>query len=110
MTAPLRGGRRSREHCGAAVPLAAAQGLRRDGPSGTAPCRPCTLLHAAAASFAHARARRACTTRASLQANYKDPKTGLYYYSAEVYQAIKEMSSTTIQQYLALRGAAVKLG
>jgi len=52
----------------------------------------------------------AYTTCAYLQANYKDPKTGLYYYSAEVYQAIKEMSSTTIQQYLALRGAAVKLG
>ena len=44
------------------------------------------------------------------QASYRDPKTGLNFYSAEVYAAVKDMAPARVQQYLALRGAVVKLG
>lgn len=40
-----------------------------------------------------------------LPAKYKDPKTGLYYYNAEVYGVVKGLSTTQVQEYLAIRGA-----
>ena len=71
-------------------------------------------LHRAASVYALIRPRR-CVRHgtpqsAHGQANYRDPKTGLYYYSAEIYAVIKDMSPERVQQYLAVRGAAVKLG
>lgn len=40
-----------------------------------------------------------------LPARYTDPKTGLYYFNAEVYQVVKGLSTTQVQEYLGLRGA-----
>jgi INO80 complex subunit C len=40
-----------------------------------------------------------------LPAKYKDPKSGLYYYNAEVYAVVKGLSTTQVQEYLAARGA-----
>jgi len=40
-----------------------------------------------------------------LPAKYRDPKTGLYYYNAEVYAVVKGLSTTQVQEYLAARGA-----
>jgi INO80 complex subunit C len=40
-----------------------------------------------------------------LPAKYKDPKTGLYYYNAEVYAVVKGLSTTQVQEYLGARGA-----
>ncbi|KAM0720914.1 hypothetical protein Q7P37_003199 [Cladosporium fusiforme] len=40
-----------------------------------------------------------------LPAKYKDPKTGLYYYNAEVYAVIKSLTTGQVQEYLAARGA-----
>jgi len=40
-----------------------------------------------------------------LPAKYTDPKTGLFYFNAEVYQVVKGLSTTQVQEYLAARGA-----
>ena len=40
-----------------------------------------------------------------LPAKYKDPKTGLYYFNAEIYAVVKSLSTTQVQEYLAARGA-----
>lgn len=40
-----------------------------------------------------------------LPAKYKDPKSGLYYHNGEIYQLVKALSTTQVQEYLALRGA-----
>ena len=40
-----------------------------------------------------------------LPAKYTDPKTGLYYYNAEVYNVIKGLTTGQVQEYLAARGA-----
>jgi len=40
-----------------------------------------------------------------LPAKYTDPKSGLYYYNAEVYQVVKGLSTTQVQEYLAARSA-----
>lgn len=40
-----------------------------------------------------------------LPARYTDPKTGLHYYNAEVYQVIRTLGTSQIQEYLAARGA-----
>lgn len=40
-----------------------------------------------------------------LPAQYKDPKTGLHYYNAEIYQIVKMLSTNQVQEYLAARGA-----
>ena len=40
-----------------------------------------------------------------LPAKYKDPKTGLYYYNAEVYAVVKSLTTGQVQEYLAARGA-----
>ena len=40
-----------------------------------------------------------------LPAKYKDPKTGLYYYNAEVYAVVKGLGTGQVQEYLAARGA-----
>lgn len=40
-----------------------------------------------------------------LPAKYKDPKSGLYYYNAEIYAVVKALSTTQVQEYLAARGA-----
>jgi INO80 complex subunit C len=40
-----------------------------------------------------------------LPAKYKDPKTGLYYYNAEVYAVVKGLTTGQVQEYLAARGA-----
>lgn len=40
-----------------------------------------------------------------LPAKYKDPKSGLYYYNAEIYAVVKGLSTTQVQEYLAARGA-----
>lgn len=40
-----------------------------------------------------------------LPAKYKDPKTGLYYYNAEVYAVVKGLTTGQCQEYLAARGA-----
>ncbi|QIW95394.1 hypothetical protein AMS68_000912 [Peltaster fructicola] len=40
-----------------------------------------------------------------LPAKYKDPKSGLYYYNAEVYAVVKSLSTGQVQEYLAVRGA-----
>ena len=40
-----------------------------------------------------------------LPAKYKDPKTGLYYYNAEIYAVIKGLTTGQVQEYLAARGA-----
>ncbi|KAI6826566.1 hypothetical protein KC340_g10150 [Hortaea werneckii] len=40
-----------------------------------------------------------------LPAKYTDPKTGLYYFNAEVYKIIKSLNTTQVQEYLAARGA-----
>lgn len=40
-----------------------------------------------------------------LPAKYKDPKSGLYYYNAEMYAVVKGLSTTQVQEYLAARGA-----
>ncbi|CAK3826993.1 Chromatin-remodeling complex subunit IES6 [Lecanosticta acicola] len=40
-----------------------------------------------------------------LPAKYKDPKSGLYYYNAEIYVVVKNLSTTQVQEYLATRGA-----
>ncbi|QDS75578.1 hypothetical protein FKW77_006053 [Venturia effusa] len=36
---------------------------------------------------------------------YTDPKSGLNYYNAEVYKYIRALPQSTVEQYLALRGA-----
>lgn len=40
-----------------------------------------------------------------LPAKYRDPKTGLFYYNAEIYAVVKGLSTTQVQEYLAARGA-----
>ena len=40
-----------------------------------------------------------------LPAKYRDPKSGLYYYNAEIYAVVKGLSTTQVQEYLAARGA-----
>ena len=40
-----------------------------------------------------------------LPAKYKDPKTGLYYYNAEIYAVVKSLGTGQVQEYLAARGA-----
>lgn len=40
-----------------------------------------------------------------LPARYKDPKSGLFYYNAEVYAVVKSLSTGQVQEYLAARGA-----
>ena len=40
-----------------------------------------------------------------LPAKYTDPKTGLFYFNAEVYQVVKSLNTTQVQEYLAARGA-----
>lgn len=40
-----------------------------------------------------------------LPAKYKDPKSGLYYFNAEIYAVVKSLSTTQVQEYLAARGA-----
>lgn len=40
-----------------------------------------------------------------LPARYKDPKTGLHYYNAEIYAVVKGLATYQIQEYLAARGA-----
>lgn len=40
-----------------------------------------------------------------LPAKYKDPKTGLYYYNAEVYGVVKGLTTGQVQEYLGARGA-----
>ena len=40
-----------------------------------------------------------------LPAKYKDPKTGLYYYNAEIYAVVKGLTTGQVQEYLAARGA-----
>ncbi|KAM3421789.1 hypothetical protein BST61_g2168 [Cercospora zeina] len=40
-----------------------------------------------------------------LPAKYKDPKSGLYYYNAEIYAVVRSLNTTQVQQYLAARGA-----
>ena len=42
-------------------------------------------------------------------ARYRDPQTGLFYFNVEVYETIKRMSTTQVQEILALRGAATVL-
>ncbi|RUP52249.1 YL1 nuclear protein C-terminal domain-containing protein [Jimgerdemannia flammicorona] len=44
-----------------------------------------------------------------LEAKYTDPKTSLRYHSAQVYQHIKLLGVTQVQEHLAGRGAAVVL-
>ena len=40
-----------------------------------------------------------------LPAKYKDPKSGLYYYNAEIYAVVKGLTTGQVQEYLAARGA-----
>lgn len=40
-----------------------------------------------------------------LPAKYKDPKTGLHYYNAEIYAVVKGLGPGQVQEYLAARGA-----
>ncbi|KAF2483205.1 YL1 nuclear protein C-terminal domain-containing protein [Neohortaea acidophila] len=40
-----------------------------------------------------------------LPAKYKDPKTGLYYFNAEIYAVVKSLTTGQVQEYLAARGA-----
>ncbi|KAK4541156.1 hypothetical protein LTR36_008230 [Oleoguttula mirabilis] len=40
-----------------------------------------------------------------LPAKYTDPKSGLFYFNAEVYKVVKNLSTTQVQEYLAARGA-----
>lgn len=40
-----------------------------------------------------------------LPAKYKDPKSGLYYYNAEIYAVVRSLNTTQVQDYLAARGA-----
>lgn len=40
-----------------------------------------------------------------LPAKYTDPKTGLFYYNAEVYRVVKGLGTAQVQEYLAARGA-----
>ena len=44
-----------------------------------------------------------------MPAKYRDPQTGLFYYNVEVYETVKRMSTTQVQESLALRGAATVL-
>lgn len=44
-----------------------------------------------------------------LDAKYTDPKTGLRYHSAEIYQFIRTLGVPNVQAYLASRNAAVVL-
>lgn len=44
-----------------------------------------------------------------LDAKYTDPKTGLRYHNAEVYQFIKGLGVSSVQAYLGSRNAAVVL-
>ncbi|KAJ3048624.1 chromatin-remodeling complex subunit ies6 [Rhizophlyctis rosea] len=44
-----------------------------------------------------------------LEAPYTDPKTGLRYHNADIYQFIKTLNQSAVQQYLALRNANVIL-
>ena len=40
-----------------------------------------------------------------LPAKYRDPKTGLYYFNAEIYGVVKTLTTGQVQEYLAARGA-----
>ncbi|KAH8550320.1 chromatin-remodeling complex subunit ies6 [Umbelopsis sp. PMI_123] len=44
-----------------------------------------------------------------LDAKYTDPKTGLRYHNAEIYQFIKGLGVSSVQAYLGSRNAAVVL-
>lgn len=44
-----------------------------------------------------------------LPARYKDPKTGLFYYNAEVYQVVRGLGSWQVQEFLMARGAGAVL-
>ena len=45
----------------------------------------------------------------SAQAPYKDPRTGLRYASAEVFQYLQTLPHDYVQRFLQLRNAAIKL-
>lgn len=40
-----------------------------------------------------------------LPAKYRDPKTGLYYFNADIYGVVKSLTTGQVQEYLAARGA-----
>lgn len=44
-----------------------------------------------------------------LETRYTDPKTGLNFYSSDVYKIIKTLSPSDVQVYLSLRKAAIVL-
>lgn len=44
-----------------------------------------------------------------LEAKYTDPKTGLRYHNAEIYQFIRTLNVPSVQAYLGSRNAAVVL-
>ena len=44
-----------------------------------------------------------------LPAKYKDPKTGLYYFNAEIYAVLKGLTTGQVQEYLSARGAGTVL-
>ena len=44
-----------------------------------------------------------------LPAKYTDPTTGLHYYNKELYPVVKALTTTQVQEYKALRGAATVL-
>ncbi|OIR58963.1 MAG: Ino80 complex subunit Ies6 [Amphiamblys sp. WSBS2006] len=44
-----------------------------------------------------------------LPTTYTDPKTGLNFYSEEIYRLISKMSPNTVQAYLAIKNANVVL-
>lgn len=44
-----------------------------------------------------------------LEAMYTDPKTGLHFYSSEIYKIIRKLSPSDVQVYLSFRNAAIVL-
>ncbi|KAK5117981.1 hypothetical protein LTR62_004025 [Meristemomyces frigidus] len=40
-----------------------------------------------------------------LPSKYTDPKTGLQYYNAEIYQIVRGLGTAQVQEFLAIRGA-----
>lgn len=89
------------QHVSASTPVSAASG--RDGPQAHITFRFSTSVLSVEAPPSLRPAKKYCDVT-GLVAPYTDPKTGLRYHSAEVYEIIKTFGPGVDQAYLALRG------
>lgn len=86
-------------------PIAQQNGASTPGgltvPGGVMP----SVTYSSIAAAPSLRPRRRYCDITGLPAKYRDPKTGLNYFNAEVYAIVKGLTTGQVQEYLAARGA-----